>query len=79
VRNRVDGLHFRVASAETLVDRLTEVLQNPDLWERLRSRIRRPLSASDAAEQHLAVYRQLLARRSGEAAPQPRPVIQVAA
>ena len=32
VRNRVDGLHFRVASAESLVDRLTEVLQNPDLW-----------------------------------------------
>ena len=28
VRNRVDGLHFRVASAESLVDRLTEVLQN---------------------------------------------------
>jgi glycosyltransferase involved in cell wall biosynthesis len=79
VRNRVDGLHFRAGSAESLVDRLIEVLQNPGVWERLRSRIRRPLSASDAAEQHLAVYRHLLARRSGEAGPQSRPVVPAAA
>lgn len=71
VRNRIDGLHFRVASAESLVDRLVEVLRTPDLWERLRSRIRRPLSAADAAEQHLALYRQLLARRSTERSPRP--------
>ncbi len=61
VRNRVDGLHFRAGSAESLVDRLVEVLHSPDLWERLRGRIRRPLSSDDAAEQHLALYRQLLA------------------
>jgi glycosyltransferase involved in cell wall biosynthesis len=62
VRNRVDGLHFRAGSAESLVDRLVEVLRTPDLWERLRGRIRRPLSAHDAAEQHLALYARLLAR-----------------
>jgi glycosyltransferase involved in cell wall biosynthesis len=67
IRNRVDGLHFRAGSAESLVDRLVEVLHSPDLWERLRGRIRRPLSSDDAAEQHLALYRQLLAQRRGAA------------
>jgi glycosyltransferase involved in cell wall biosynthesis len=81
VRHRVDGLHFRAGSAESLVDRLTEILHNPDLWERLRGRIRRPISAAEAAEQHLALYRQLLARRSGERVPSERaaPKIQTAA
>ena len=65
IRNRVDGLHFRAGSAESLVDRLVEVLHNPDLWERLRGRIRRPLSSDAAAEQHLALYRQLVASRRG--------------
>ena len=68
VRNRVDGLHFRVASAESLVDRLTEVPELPDPPPSLGFRCCGTL-----------VYRQLLARRSGEAAPQPRPMIQVAA
>ena len=65
IRNRVDGLHFRAGSAESLVDRLVEVLHSPDLWERLRGRIRRPLSSDTAAEQHLALYRQLVAGRRG--------------
>ena len=83
VRHRVDGLHFRASSAESLVDRLTEILHNPDLWERLRGRIRRPVCAAEAAEQHLTLYRQLLARRSGErvrpVSEGPAPAIQTAA
>jgi len=63
VRNRVDGLHFRAGSAESLVDRLVEILRTPELWERLRGGIRKPLSAHDAAEQHRALYRRQLARR----------------
>ena len=63
VRNRVDGLHFRAGSAESLVDRLVEVLHNPEIWDRLRTRIRRPISAGEAAEQHLALYRHVLDRR----------------
>lgn len=69
VRNRVDGLHFRAGSAESLVDRLVEILRTPELWERLRAGIRKPLSARDAAEQHRALYRRLLARRQTAQAP----------
>jgi glycosyltransferase involved in cell wall biosynthesis len=60
VRNRIDGLHFRVGSAESLVDRLVEALKHPELWERLRSRARRPLMADGAALQHRDLYRKLL-------------------
>jgi glycosyltransferase involved in cell wall biosynthesis len=63
VRHNIDGLHFRAASAESLVDRLVEALRSPDLWERLRARIPRPLSAVDAAEQHRALYERLLEQR----------------
>lgn len=63
VRSNVDGLHFRAASAESLVDRLVEALRSPDLWDRLRARIPRPISAVEAAEQHRALYERLLAQR----------------
>ncbi len=63
VRDRIDGLHFRAGSAESLVDRLVEALRTPSLWERLRARIRPPLGHVEAAARHLALYHQLLARR----------------
>jgi glycosyltransferase involved in cell wall biosynthesis len=63
VRDRVDGLRFRVGSAESLADRLTAAISDPALWQRLRARIRRPLSADGAAAQHLALYERLLAAR----------------
>jgi hypothetical protein len=63
VRHNIDGLHFRAASAESLVDRLVEALRSPELWERLRSRIPRPISAIEAAEQHRALYDRLLEQR----------------
>jgi glycosyltransferase involved in cell wall biosynthesis len=75
IRDKVDGLHFRAGSAESLVDRISLALRQPDLWERLRARIRRPVSADEAAQQHRALYRALLARRAGppaDAAPAPR-------
>ena len=64
VRHKVNGLHFRANSAESLVDRLVEALRNPPLWERLRGRIQPPLSRADAARQHLALYADLLNRRT---------------
>jgi hypothetical protein len=63
VRHNIDGLHFRAASAESLVDRLVEALRSPDLWERLRARIPRPINAIEAAEQHRALYDRLLEQR----------------
>ena len=78
VRDRIDGLHFRASSAESRVDRLVEILHNPDLWERLRGRIRRPLSHTDAAGQHLALYRNLLARPGREPSLRPPVIAQMA-
>jgi len=65
IRDGVNGLHFRVGSAESLVDRLVEVLRNPALWDRLQARIKRPVSAREAAIQHRALYEEILARRRG--------------
>ncbi len=63
IRHNVDGLHFRASSAESLVDRLVEAIRTPALWSKLRARIRKPVTAIEAAEQHLELYRQLLGRR----------------
>jgi glycosyltransferase involved in cell wall biosynthesis len=71
VRNNIDGLHFRASSAESLVDRLVEALRGPELWERLRARIPRPISAVEAAEQHRALYARLLEQRRGKPAEAP--------
>lgn len=68
VRNRVDGLHFRVGSVESLVDRLGEAVKHPELWDRLRARARKPLMADDAALQHRELYRKLLGRTEREMA-----------
>lgn len=64
VRNGVDGLHFRAGSAESLTGCLIAALRRRDLWQRLRSRIRKPLSADAAARQHHALYTSLLGRRA---------------
>jgi glycosyltransferase involved in cell wall biosynthesis len=63
VRHNVDGLHFRVASPEDLADRFVETLSEPQRWDQLRAKIRRPLSHQDAARQHLLIYRSLLGER----------------
>jgi glycosyltransferase involved in cell wall biosynthesis len=78
VRHGVDGLHFRASSAESLVDRLVEAIRNPTIWTKLRARIRKPVTAVEAAEQHLALYRQLAAQR-GRAVTGARPRIAAVA
>jgi glycosyltransferase involved in cell wall biosynthesis len=59
IRNGVDGMHFRVSSAEDLADKLVEVLADPDVWEWLHANAPRPISHEQAAEQHLALYHRL--------------------
>jgi glycosyltransferase involved in cell wall biosynthesis len=61
VRHNVSGLQFRAGSAESLVDRLVEALRNRGLWDRLHGRIPKPLGNIEAAHQHQALYRELLA------------------
>ena len=59
VRDGVNGVHFRVGSAEDLADKLGGVLADPAAWERLRAGAPRPIGHEDAAEQHMALYRSL--------------------
>ena len=68
VTHGVDGLHFRNASVEDLVDRLTEVLTTPDLWDRLHMRIRRPIDRVECARRHADIYDRLLSARAPQAA-----------
>jgi glycosyltransferase involved in cell wall biosynthesis len=52
----VNGLHFRVGSAEDLADKMTLALEEPGAWERLREAATKPISHEEAARQHLALY-----------------------
>ena len=65
VRDRLDGLHFRAGSPDLLADCLERALREPGLWDRLRSRIRRPPTAIEAAEAHATLYRTLLDAKGG--------------
>ena len=47
ITDGVDGLHFRVAASEDLVDRMIEVLR-PDLWDRLRAASSGPSATGNA-------------------------------
>ncbi len=59
VRDGVNGVQFRVGSAEDLTDKLSQLLQDRDAWKRLRAAATMPISHEQAASQHLAVYRGL--------------------
>lgn len=60
VTHGVDGLHFRAGSVEDLVDRLVACLTVPDLWDRMRLRIRRPIDRLECARRHATLYDRLL-------------------
>ena len=66
VTHNVDGIHFRNASVEDLIDRLTDVLRTPDLWDRLRARIQRPIDRQECARRHTEIFNALLAGASGQ-------------
>lgn len=71
VRDNVTGLHFRAGSVESLVDRLSEAMRSPTLWDRLRRQIQPPLGAGAAAQQHANMYEALIAARRTTKAPTP--------
>jgi glycosyltransferase involved in cell wall biosynthesis len=52
----INGVHFRVGSAEDLADKLGELLRDAGAWERLRSGAPKPIGHQEAAEQHMALY-----------------------
>lgn len=54
----VNGMHFRVGSAEDLADKIALALDDGTLWEKLRAGAPKPISHEEAAKQHLTLYRQ---------------------
>lgn len=76
VRDGVDGLHFRVGSAESLADKLTLVLSEPSLWQSLSGNAPTPPDPGGFAAAHLHLY-QSIAKTSDR--PQPVPITPAAA
>jgi glycosyltransferase involved in cell wall biosynthesis len=72
VTDGVNGLHFRVGSAEHLADRLSEALSRPELWDALSAGTPQPISHLEMARQHHELYRSLLDQRATAAASRKR-------
>ncbi|WP_114944107.1 glycosyltransferase family 4 protein [Microvirga calopogonii] len=60
----VNGLHFRVGSSQDLVDRMTEALTSPKLWNDLRAGIGQPITYEECAQLHLDLYQDLAAKKA---------------
>lgn len=65
VRDGIDGMHFRVGSAEDLADRLVMAMTERTLWRRLSVGCPEPLPASASASAHAALYVEALEARAG--------------
>lgn len=72
VLDGINGLHFRMGSAEDLADKLSRVLSEPDVWAQLHDCMPHPLSHEEAAQQHLNLYNKLA---NTSAAPAKRPAM----
>jgi glycosyltransferase involved in cell wall biosynthesis len=71
VRKGIDGMWFRSGDAVHLSEKMEAAL-DPDLWNRMVSGIEKPRTMQQAAEDHLALYRQVMteaAERAEGAAP----------
>jgi GT2 family glycosyltransferase/glycosyltransferase involved in cell wall biosynthesis len=75
VRNEVDGLLFPPGDAEALAQRLSRLMNEPGLLDRLRSGIERPMSIEADAAELRRLYDGLVAERPRAPAPArlPRP------
>ncbi|MCG5487591.1 MAG: glycosyltransferase family 4 protein, partial [Sinorhizobium meliloti] len=69
VQDARDGLHFRAGSAQDLADRLSEVLGNPEAWDRLHATLRPPTGHAESARAHADLYRRLLKDRRSSPGP----------
>jgi glycosyltransferase involved in cell wall biosynthesis len=59
VLDGINGIHFRMGSAEDLADKIGTLLTEPDIWARLRDCAPQPISNEEAAQQHLDLYSKL--------------------
>jgi glycosyltransferase involved in cell wall biosynthesis len=60
VRDGIDGLHFRAGDGAHLAERMEQAL-DPALWDCLVAGIAAPRTMAEAAAEHLAFYRRLMA------------------
>jgi glycosyltransferase involved in cell wall biosynthesis len=60
VRDGVDGLHFRVGDPLSLARVMRQILQDETLWNRLSREILGVRSIAECADEHLALYQELL-------------------
>ena len=60
----VDGLHFPAGDADALAATLERAAASPAEWRRLRDGIQPVYSMAEAVEEHIALYRALLASSS---------------
>lgn len=58
VRDGVDGLWFSAGDSRQLADKMAEAL-NPERWAQLVAGVRTPRKMSEAADDHLALYKEL--------------------
>jgi glycosyltransferase involved in cell wall biosynthesis len=75
VRDGVDGLHFAVGDAASLASAMERAAEEDGLWDALVAGIRPPRTTAAMAEEHLAVYRDLLAEAVPAAPPLPKPPV----
>jgi glycosyltransferase involved in cell wall biosynthesis len=60
VRDGVDGLHFPIGDPAALMRVMRRAVEEPDLWQRLAEGILSPRTVADAADEHLALYSDLM-------------------
>ena len=60
VRDEVNGLHVPVSDAGALAGAMRRAIEEPGLWDRLRSGIQVPVSVKAAAASHHALYDRLI-------------------
>lgn len=78
ITDGVDGMHFRVGSAEDLMDRFVEALSDTALWDKLRAGIRKPMDYLGCAREHLDLYRTLVSLGNPEASSETVPAARTA-
>lgn len=58
-----DGLHFRAGDAADLAETMARAACDPDLWQDLHDRRPAVPTLEDTAQEHLALYRELMRRK----------------
>lgn len=56
VTDGINGIHFRAGKAQALADKITQVVREPELQQKMRQGIRPCMSIQSCVDAHLALY-----------------------